>query len=592
MEKQPAPEQPSASNQTSGSSGVGDPAVVSYAKPVQRKANTTGLSDGLKTKMEGTFGTSLDHIQLKTNSSFPGKVGAIATAQGPRIDIAPGHYNPNTSTGQKLIGHEAWHTVQQAQGRVKPTVQMKTGHAVNDDKGLEAEADAMGEAVARAVNSPAIQAKSQALGVQPVQKAVTGPVQRYIASDTNVQAIADCTYDFLWENKPEEWDMGMFLRNLNWVRHRMVEDFADEQFEDKSINITSLMEAYMVVAFQLRPPTQAALPSGLAKRAQVAAVTTDPRDRALGRDMVMRWPTAEQPGSVMLSQHLVEVQAYSASSKKKFRCTIPYSVAGLDVRARLAAVLRCHVRELTVVPRADNFDEVIAPDKSTGFVRATVRPNNRSKEQMAHRLVADFMTSIGVRPPARFMPVEFIEDQQQWMETAAVMDPRGAGVMHEIVEGFTPTARDQRAGRNSIVMNATMFDRGDQPGIEHHTTGAVVHELFHSVSHPNANTSSGPLHHDTVEALTEYVTRLALGVNLRTSPMFGSTVYETNVRDLYSGVRARAYSREMILDAHFRGDMDAIRAIHQYMFAIRRQRESARHRAAAKDRASGSAKDT
>ena len=92
--------------------------------------NTTGIPDGLKTKMEGTFGTRLDHLQLKTNSSFPGKVGAIATAQGNRIDIAPGHYNPNTATGQKLIGHEAWHTVQQAQGRVKPTMQMKTGHAI------------------------------------------------------------------------------------------------------------------------------------------------------------------------------------------------------------------------------------------------------------------------------------------------------------------------------------------------------------------------------------------------------------------------------------------------------------------------------
>lgn len=34
--------------------------------------------------------------------------------------------------------------VQQAQGRVRPTVQMKGGVAINDDKGLETEADVMG----------------------------------------------------------------------------------------------------------------------------------------------------------------------------------------------------------------------------------------------------------------------------------------------------------------------------------------------------------------------------------------------------------------------------------------------------------------
>ena len=99
--------------------------------------------------MENTFGHNLSNVRINTNSSLPAKVGAIATTQGNRIDFAPGHYNPHTSLGQKLIGHEAWHTVQQKQGRVKPTLQMKTGHLVNDDAGLEREADVMGERVAQ-----------------------------------------------------------------------------------------------------------------------------------------------------------------------------------------------------------------------------------------------------------------------------------------------------------------------------------------------------------------------------------------------------------------------------------------------------------
>lgn len=40
--------------------------------------------------------------------------------------------------------HEAWHVVQQKQGRVKPTIQLKGKVDVNDDAGLEKEADAMG----------------------------------------------------------------------------------------------------------------------------------------------------------------------------------------------------------------------------------------------------------------------------------------------------------------------------------------------------------------------------------------------------------------------------------------------------------------
>ncbi|MEA5547922.1 hypothetical protein VB816_23335, partial [Limnoraphis robusta CCNP1324] len=42
------------------------------------------------------------------------------------------------------LPHEAWHVVQQMQGRVKPTMQMK-GVQVNDDQGLEREANVISE---------------------------------------------------------------------------------------------------------------------------------------------------------------------------------------------------------------------------------------------------------------------------------------------------------------------------------------------------------------------------------------------------------------------------------------------------------------
>ncbi|HAP63088.1 MAG TPA: hypothetical protein DCR93_27510, partial [Cytophagales bacterium] len=42
------------------------------------------------------------------------------------------------------LPHEAWHVVQQKQDRVKPTLQMKGRVSINDDAGLEREADIMG----------------------------------------------------------------------------------------------------------------------------------------------------------------------------------------------------------------------------------------------------------------------------------------------------------------------------------------------------------------------------------------------------------------------------------------------------------------
>jgi hypothetical protein len=45
---------------------------------------------------------------------------------------------------EEHLAHVAWHVVQQAQGRVQPTHQMKSGVPVNDDRGLEQEADQMG----------------------------------------------------------------------------------------------------------------------------------------------------------------------------------------------------------------------------------------------------------------------------------------------------------------------------------------------------------------------------------------------------------------------------------------------------------------
>ena len=100
------------------------------------RANNTGLPDQLKSGIESLSGLSMDDVRVHYNSSQPAQLNALAYAQGSDIHLAPGQ--------EQHLPHEAWHVVQQAQGRVRPTLQMKDGVQVNDDVGLEREADVMG----------------------------------------------------------------------------------------------------------------------------------------------------------------------------------------------------------------------------------------------------------------------------------------------------------------------------------------------------------------------------------------------------------------------------------------------------------------
>lgn len=109
--------------------------VDNRAVPLAKNPNNTGLPDNLKSGIEHLSGMSMDHVRVHYNSSQPAQLNALAYAQGSNIHVAPGQ--------EKHLPHEAWHVVQQAQGRVKPTMQAK-GVAINDNQGLEREADAMG----------------------------------------------------------------------------------------------------------------------------------------------------------------------------------------------------------------------------------------------------------------------------------------------------------------------------------------------------------------------------------------------------------------------------------------------------------------
>jgi len=97
--------------------------------------NKTGMPDHLKSGIESLSGMDMSDVRVHKNSSKPAQLNALAYAQGNDIHLEAGQ--------EQHLPHEAWHVVQQRQGRVKPTMQM-AGEMVNDDVGLEREADLMG----------------------------------------------------------------------------------------------------------------------------------------------------------------------------------------------------------------------------------------------------------------------------------------------------------------------------------------------------------------------------------------------------------------------------------------------------------------
>ena len=119
--------------QTARAPSMHDISGVSIADVAQRKEasgsngaayrapNRTGLPDRLKARVEARSGLSLDRVRVHANSSQPAQLNAHAYTKGADIHVAPGQ--------ERHLAHEAWHVVQQAQDRVRPTMQTASGVA-------------------------------------------------------------------------------------------------------------------------------------------------------------------------------------------------------------------------------------------------------------------------------------------------------------------------------------------------------------------------------------------------------------------------------------------------------------------------------
>jgi hypothetical protein len=130
------------------------------------------LHEPVRRTMEASFGADFSDVRVH-QSPDAGAMGALAYAQGSDVHFAPGQYQPDSQSGQTLLGHELTHVLQQRAGRVKGA--QGKGDAINADPALEAEADQLGSRAARGerVKVPGAPASATGRTRSPVRQGYT-----------------------------------------------------------------------------------------------------------------------------------------------------------------------------------------------------------------------------------------------------------------------------------------------------------------------------------------------------------------------------------------------------------------------------------
>ncbi len=173
------------------------------SKSFQKSENKTGLPDNLKNGLENLSGMSMDDVKVHYNSPKPAQLQSLAYTQGVDIHLAPGQ--------EQHLPHEAWHVVQQKQGRVHPAFQIM-GIGVNNDAGLEQEADVMRKSVL--MNKPAKGAVKQFTTVSKENEhfeknldAKMSAVQRRVISEAAELTETEQLFQKLGRSPKDEWEI-------------------------------------------------------------------------------------------------------------------------------------------------------------------------------------------------------------------------------------------------------------------------------------------------------------------------------------------------------------------------------------------------
>lgn len=121
---------------------VAVPGLVTGPDPATgRPDRPQGLPGALRRGIESLSGLAMDDVRVHRDSPRPAALGALAYTEGTEIHLGPGQ--------DRHLPHEAWHVVQQKQGRVLGRRQAAGTRPIDQDATLEREADVMGARAAR-----------------------------------------------------------------------------------------------------------------------------------------------------------------------------------------------------------------------------------------------------------------------------------------------------------------------------------------------------------------------------------------------------------------------------------------------------------
>ncbi|WP_242049301.1 DUF4157 domain-containing protein [Aulosira sp. FACHB-615] len=198
-----------------------------------QNATSSTLPKKLKIGLEQLSGIELSEVRVHTNSSKPSRLGAIAYTKGTDIYLSPGQ--------EKYLPHEAWHVVQQKQGRVKGKMQV-AGFSINHDAHLEKEADLMGNRASKLKSSSVLPSPIKVTSSSANQFA---PIQCFIAIDPkswlngrvpNERLLKQYFYDFEIHNEIQKLREELLEENNKVILNRVVGFYYDSYNQADSTN--------------------------------------------------------------------------------------------------------------------------------------------------------------------------------------------------------------------------------------------------------------------------------------------------------------------------------------------------------------------
>lgn len=277
-------------------------------------------------------------VKVHYNSSKPAQLKAHAYAQGNNIHLAPGQ--------QRHLPHEAWHVVQQKQGRVKPTMQMKKGININDDAGLEKEADVMGaEAMRvgmRSQESASSASMGQAAEAVTMRKAIGTAVLQPVWID------GDRLKNYMWHEIVEglKWFTNSET-GLMWYEifdETLAESASSYLLNNAGKAAARTIDNWLVDAeqWQPRPDTRYRAAVGSYQDTEVTPATTKGRRLQASKQRAAFKKALRQLGPTKKSEDFVQDKAQAVIAKLTMRKESNYQCDGFakDFQAELTGKVR------------------------------------------------------------------------------------------------------------------------------------------------------------------------------------------------------------------------------------------------------------